>query len=256
MFRLYMSLMIFICFLDKSQTFSFSIPQSCECRGSRGWKKSVIDAYSSKASLPSLPSLPAHTPAYQPVEQNRKGQKLRAATAEPNANVNELKLMHRFFYFARLAPQSAARRGGAASTAAAAASNCIRLVQLHQLPRASSSTLPPPPYSQRRALLHSANHPPPPLKYPLRSLLVYGSRSLHTAHCTPACTLHCFPKLSSFYTPQSTGALYQSKSDGSTSATRNRRTVGPCRKNPPKNEIPKIFEIDESYFSLQHFDKL
>ena len=201
--------MIFICLLDKSQTFSFSIPQSCECSGSRGWKKSVIDAYSSKASQPaSLPSLPAHTPAYQPVEQNRKGQKLRATTAEPNANVNELKLMHRFFYFARHAPQSAAGRG-AASTAAAA-SNCIRLVQLHQLPRASSSTLPPPPYSQRRrALPHSANHPPPPLKYPLRSLLVYSSRSLHTAHCTPACTLHCFPKLSSFYTPQSTGALLE-----------------------------------------------
>ena len=211
MFRLYMSLMIFIRILDKSQTFSFSIPQSCECRGSRGWKKSVIDAYSSKASLtslPRLPSLPAHTSALPAGWAESKGVETASYYCrEPNANVNELKLMHRFFYFARHAPQSAAGRG-AASTAAAAASNCIRLVQLHQLPRASSSTLPPPPYSQRRALLHSANHPPPPLKYPLRSLLVYGSRSLHTAHCTPACTLHCFPKLSSFYTPQSTGALY------------------------------------------------
>ena len=147
MFRLYMSLMIFIRFLDKSQTFSFSIPQSCECRGSRGWKKSVIDAYSSKASLtslPSLPSLPAHTPAYVPAgwAESKGVETASYYCREPNANVNELKLMHRFFYFARHAPQSAARRG-AASTAAAA-SNCIRLVQLHQLPRASSSTLPPP----------------------------------------------------------------------------------------------------------------
>ena len=177
MFGMYISLMIFICMLDKSQTFSFSIPQSCECRGSRGWKKSVIDAYSSKASQPAcLPSLPAHTPAYQPVEQNRKGQKLRATTAEPNANVNELKLMHRFFYFARHAPQSAAGRG-AASTAAAA-SNCIRLVQLHQLPRASSSMLPPP----RPAALCKPSTPTPQIP-PSLTFSVQQQKSTH-------CTLH------------------------------------------------------------------
>ena len=117
-FGLHISLMIFIYVfaIDKSQTFSFSIPQSCECRGSRGWKKSVIDAYSSKASLtslPSLPSLPAHTPAYVPAgwAESKGVETASYYCREPNANVNELKLMHRFFYFARHAPQSAARRG-------------------------------------------------------------------------------------------------------------------------------------------------
>ena len=181
MFRLYMSLMIFICFLDKSQTFSFSIPQSCECRGSRGWKKSVIDAYSSKASLtslPRLPSLPAHTSALPAGWAESKGVETASYYCrEPNANVNELKLMHRFFYFARHAPQSAAGRG-AASTAAAA-SNCIRLVQLHQLPRASSSTLPPPP---RPAALCKPSTPTPQIP-PSLTFSVWQQKPTH-------CTLH------------------------------------------------------------------
>ena len=66
--------MTFICLLDKSQTFSFSIPQSCECRGSRGWKKSVIDAYSSKASQPAcLAYQPTHQPTTSRLSRIERG---------------------------------------------------------------------------------------------------------------------------------------------------------------------------------------
>ena len=136
MFGLYISLMILICLLDKSQTFSFSIPQSCECRGSRGWKKSVIDAYSSKASpYTSLPAGWAESKGVETASYYCRA-KCKCQWTEIDASI---------FLLRAACPTECGRAGRGAASTAAAASNCIRLVQLHQLPRGSSSTLLPPP---------------------------------------------------------------------------------------------------------------